>query len=127
MRGQSASESAAVAPLAGRGAGRSGPPTSLSGHSVFAVNKDKLVVYGGQLGGSSALNADVWVLDLRSYEWTRLQSVADPRILPRARWRAASCKQTESPDDPSCTDFLIFGGSSAEHKLADLFQLSVPL
>jgi N-acetylneuraminic acid mutarotase len=94
------------------------PPPRVA-HTQVAVGDRYVYVFGGRAGitmGEKPMN-DLWKLDTESLEWTMVEpSVSSPPPSPRSFHRMVAV-------EPS--SIYVFGGCSADGRLADLFQFDL--
>ena len=96
-------------------------PPARFGHTMTAVSKNKIVLFGGATGdtGKYSITADAYCLDLLSCQWTRLDtSVAGTPPSPRAAHASTGAESMQ---------MVVYGGATGGGSLAsdDLFLLDL--
>jgi N-acetylneuraminic acid mutarotase len=93
------------------------PPPRVA-HTQVAVSDQHVYVFGGRAGitmEEQPMN-DLWKLDTETLEWTKVEpAVASSAPSPRSFHRMVAVEQS----------IYIFGGCSADGRLADLFQFDL--
>ena len=96
-------------------------PPARFGHTMTAVSKNKIVLFGGATGdtGKYSITADAYCLDLLSCQWTRLDTtVAGTPPSPRAAHASTGAESMQ---------MVVYGGATGGGSLAsdDLYLLDL--
>lgn len=96
-------------------------PPARFGHTMTAISKNKIVLFGGATGdtGKYSITADAYCLDLLSCQWTRLDTnVAGTPPSPRAAHASSGAESMQ---------MVVYGGATGGGSLAsdDLFLLDL--
>eukprot|EP00545_Synedropsis_sp_CCMP1620_P012200 CAMPEP_0119009630 /NCGR_PEP_ID=MMETSP1176-20130426/4499_1 /TAXON_ID=265551 /ORGANISM="Synedropsis recta cf, Strain CCMP1620" /LENGTH=363 /DNA_ID=CAMNT_0006962179 /DNA_START=45 /DNA_END=1136 /DNA_ORIENTATION=+ len=101
---------------------KSMPPPRVA-HTQVAVNDKDVYVFGGRAGitmDEQPMN-DLWKLDTETVEWTLIEASGGSAPSPRSFHRMAATVA----DDHGTSSLYIFGGCSADGRLADLYQFDL--